>query len=280
MFKLNSNEHIQEEIISKISHLQLSETDDDNSKYGSPALDSRLLEVIRELPHHLKQKLYSLIPKTNYQLIKQNDDSIYYGILENQQKQGEGIQIWPKIGNLLEGLWENDQLEGYCRMNYANGDIFECQFKQGKTNGFGIFKSQKKLVKGLWIDNTIQGEGQEIKSDGTKYFGQFQNGKKEGRGILILKDECKYEGQFKNNTFHGQGTFQWNDGSVYTGTFINGQILGFGQYMNSNRIQMIGHFTELKQPRVDQKEINQHLQTIIFVNQQNQTLMIEKIRTL
>ncbi|CAD8181786.1 unnamed protein product [Paramecium pentaurelia] len=280
MFNIQSNEQIQQEIISKISHLQLSETDDDNSRQGSPALDSRLLEVIRELPQHLKQKLGSLIPKTNYQLIKQNDDSIYYGIMENLQKQGEGIQIWSKAGNLLEGQWENDQLEGYCRMNYANGDSFECQFKQGRTNGFGIFKSQKKIVKGLWIDNAIQGEGQEIKIDGTKYFGQFYNGKKDGRGILILNDGCKYEGQFKNNLFHGEGTFLWNDGSNYTGTFTKGLILGFGQYMNGNGIQMIGQFTELKQPRGCNEEKNQHLQTIVFVNQYNQSLMIEKIRTL
>ncbi|CAD8171562.1 unnamed protein product [Paramecium octaurelia] len=118
------------ELILKKIHVQDNQTkvldikvilaDDDNSRQCSPALDSRLLEVIRDLPQHLKQKLDSLIQKTNYQLIKQNDDCIYYGIMENYQKQGVGVQIWPKIGNLLEGKWENDQLEGYCRMNYAN----------------------------------------------------------------------------------------------------------------------------------------------------------------
>ncbi|CAD8082511.1 unnamed protein product [Paramecium sonneborni] len=280
MFKMNSNELLQEEVIQKISHLQLSETDDDNSRQCSPALDSRLLEMINELPHHQQQKLNSLIPKTNYQLIKQNDESIYYGMIENQQKQGEGIQIWQKTNNFLEGQWENDQLEGLCRMYYANGDSFECQFKQGKTNGFGVYKSQKKIVKGLWIDNTIQGEGQEIKIDGSRYFGQFCNGKKEGRGILMLKDGCKYEGQFENNQFNGEGTFLWNDGSYYTGTFKNGKILGFGFYMNSGGISMIGHFTELKKTNRDNQEKNQHLQTILFVNQYNQNLMIEKIRIL
>ncbi|CAK86873.1 unnamed protein product (macronuclear) [Paramecium tetraurelia] len=198
--QIHMNQQIsQEYFIQKFSSLHLSETDDDTSRSESPVLDSRLMEFVGGLPAHIKIKLENFKPSQNFQLSKQNDGSIYFGMMEDSLKHGIGIQLWPKIGNLLKGTWQNDLLEGVCTMYYSNGDMqlqqsyssFEAQFSQGKTVGFGMFKSEKKVVKGIWINNQLQGEGQEMKSDGTTYQGQFWDGRKQGRGIQMFSDGCK-----------------------------------------------------------------------------------------
>ncbi|CAD8132792.1 unnamed protein product [Paramecium pentaurelia] len=270
----------QEYFIQKFASLHLSETDDDTSRSQSPVLDSRLIEFLSGLPVHIKQKLENFKPSPNFQFSKQNDESIYFGLMEGGLKHGIGIQLWPKIGNLLKGTWQNDLLEGVCTMFYFNGDIFEAYFLQGTTNGFGMFKSEKKVVKGIWINNQLQGEGQELKNDGTTYFGQFWNSRKQGRGIQMFPDGCKYEGFFQNNKFEGDGIFTWSDGSYYQGQFHKGLIRGFGFYNNNNGLQLIGHFQEIKKTDTTDQNLNKNLQTITFQNQYNQTLRIEKIRNL
>ncbi|CAK94999.1 unnamed protein product (macronuclear) [Paramecium tetraurelia] len=259
-----------EYFIQKFASLHLSETDDDTSRSQSPLLDSRLKELLKNFK-----------PSSNFQLSKQNDESIYFGLMEGSLKHGEGIQLWPKIGNLLKGTWQNDLLEGVCTMFYANGDVFEAYFSQGTTIGYGMFKSEKKVVKGIWINNQLQGEGQELRSDGTTYQGQFWAGRKEGRGIQMFADRCKYEGFFQNNKFEGDGIFTWSDGSYYSGQFHKGLIRGFGNYNNNNGLQLIGQFQEMKKTDItDQNLKKKNLQTITFLNQYNQTLLIEKIRIL
>ncbi|CAD8168251.1 unnamed protein product [Paramecium octaurelia] len=270
----------QEYFIQKFSSLHLSETDDDTSRSESPVLDSRLMEFVSGLPAHIKIKLENFKPSQNFQLSKQNDGSIYFGMMEDSLKHGIGIQLWPKIGNLLKGTWQNDLLEGVCTMYYSNGDIFEAQFSQGKTVGFGMFKSEKKVVKGIWINNQLQGEGQEIKSDGTTYQGQFWDGRKQGRGIQMFSDGCKYIGFFQNNKFEGDGLFTWSDGSYYQGQFHRGLIRGFGNYSNNNGLQLMGQFQEIKKSELPEQNLNKNIQTISFLNQYNQTLLIEKIRIL
>ncbi|CAD8103537.1 unnamed protein product [Paramecium sonneborni] len=270
----------QENFVQKFASLVLSETDDDTSRNESPVLDSRLIEIVSGLSAQKKIKLENFKPSQNFQLSKQSDESIYYGMMEQSLKHGVGIQLWPKIGNLVKGTWQNDLLEGVCTMFYSNGDIFEAQFSQGRTIGFGMFKSEKKVVKGIWVNNQLQGEGQEIKSDGTTYFGQFWEGRKHGRGIQMFPDGCKYEGFFKNNKFEGDGIFIWSDGSYYQGQFHKGLIRGIGNYNNNNGLQLIGQFQEIKKMESPEQNINKNLQTITFINQYNQTLLIEKIRIL
>ncbi|CAD8089788.1 unnamed protein product [Paramecium sonneborni] len=270
----------QEYFIHKFASISLSETDDDNSKQSSPALDSRLIEFVWELPAHIKQKLENFKPNPDFQLSKQNDESVYFGILVSGLKHGNGIQVWPQSGNLLIGTWQYDLLEGVCTMHYRNGDIFEAQFQSGRTNGFGMFKSDKKIVKGIWINNLLEGEGQEIKTDGTRFFGQFYNGKKQGKGMQVFLDGCKYEGSFENNKFSGEGIFYWSDGSYYRGQFQKGLIMGFGSYINNNGLELIGLFSELKKTQAKEIGLNKNLQSIMYINQYNQSLLIEKIHLL
>ncbi|CAD8148279.1 unnamed protein product [Paramecium octaurelia] len=270
----------QEYFIHKFASISLSETDDDNSKQSSPALDSRLLEFVSALPQHIKQKLENFKPHSDFQVSKQSDESVYFGTLESGLKHGNGIQVWPQVGNLLIGTWQNDLLQGFCTMHYRNGDIFEAQFQNGRTNGFGMFISEKKIVKGIWINNQLEGEAQEIKSDGTRFYGQFHNGKKNGRGIQVFPDGCKYEGSFENNQFQGDGTFHWSDGSYYQGQFQKGLIMGFGNYVNNNGLLLIGQFSEVKKTQSKEVGLNKNLQSIMYINQYNQSLLIEKIHLL
>ncbi|CAD8077452.1 unnamed protein product [Paramecium primaurelia] len=265
----------------KIVELSLNENDVvlQNRHRRIPQKDERINELLKKIPSEIRQMydclgpIYEINPK--YQIIYQNDGSIYFGQGVGGRKIGTGIQIWPEQGNILDGNWENDELEGQCRMVYSNKDIFECLFKQGRANGFGVFQSQKKIVKGIWIDNNLSGEGQEFRKDGQRYYGQFQDGQKNGQGIIYFKDGCKYEGELRKNREDGMGTMIWSDCSYYDGEFRLGVIKGRGVYSSGNGYSLMGYFQEEVQ-----KDKKQKIQRIIYKHESGSKLIIEKIRQL
>ncbi|CAD8084811.1 unnamed protein product [Paramecium sonneborni] len=273
----NVNE--QKKLSEKINELSLNETDDEIQKIKQWKLqkDERINELLRKFPCEFRQMYDCLGPvyeiNEKYKISYQIDGSIYFGLEMNGIKIGTGIQIWPDLGNILDGNWENDVLNGYCRMVYSNKDIFECLFSQGKANGFGIFQSQKRIVKGIWKDNNLQGEGQEFRKDGQRYYGQFQDGQKNGQGIIYYKDGCKYEGRLRKNKLDGIGIMIWSDCSKYEGEFRLGVIKGKGIYLSGNGYSLKGYFQEEVQ-----KDGNMKIQRIVFINESGSKLIIEKIR--
>ncbi|CAK56847.1 unnamed protein product (macronuclear) [Paramecium tetraurelia] len=259
-----------------------------NSHKTSQQKDERINELLRKIPSEIRQiydslgPLYDVNPK--YQIIQQNDGSVYFVQGDGSRKIGTGVQIWPEQGNVLDGNWDNDQLEGYCRMVYSNKDIyqliikvisFEYLFKQGRANGFGLFQTSEKTVKGIWIDNNLSGEGQEFRKDGQRYYGQFQDGQKNGQGIIYFKDGYKYEGELRKNLADGSGTMIWSDCSYYDGEFRLGVIKGRGVYLSGNGYSLMGYFKEEAQ-----KERKKKIQRIIYKNESGSNLIIEKIRQL
>jgi 1-phosphatidylinositol-4-phosphate 5-kinase len=42
-------------------------------------------------------------------------------------------------GGYVDGDWANDQLNGFAKKVYANGDIYEGIWKDNKRNGKGFF---------------------------------------------------------------------------------------------------------------------------------------------
>ena len=66
---------------------------------------------------------------------------------------------------------------------YANGDIYQGQFKNDKFHGKGYYRSAL----------------------GITYEGDYVNGIKEGHGKYTLVNGDVFEGAFKNGKFNGQG---------------------------------------------------------------------------
>lgn len=82
--------------------------DDDNSKLlsQSPLLDSQISEMLKKIPSVIRELYESLGPLyeilQTYEILN-SDESIYYGQVVNKKKHGTGIEIWPQLGNILDG---------------------------------------------------------------------------------------------------------------------------------------------------------------------------------
>ncbi|CAD8062620.1 unnamed protein product [Paramecium primaurelia] len=263
----------------KMSQILQNDTNDEISQSlaNSPSLDISLETVLKKLQSKKIRQLYQDLGPVydindNYEIRNFDDDSCYFGQVENDQKNGTGILVWSSIGNILDGIWVNNELNGFCRMIYSNGDIFESEFKFGKANGFGVFQTKSKVVKGLWKNNVLNGEGQEIRRDGQKYYGQFEDGQKNGKGIIYYKDGCKYEGEISKNKINGKGILVWNDSSYYEGEFSNGIINGSGIYVSGNGQSLSGYFEEISN--------KDRIQRIQYIHNSGSQKLIEKIRQL
>ncbi|CAD8156429.1 unnamed protein product [Paramecium octaurelia] len=263
----------------KLSQVYQNDTNDEISQSlaNSPSVNTNLQVVLKKLQSKKIRQLYQELGPVydideNYEIRNFDDDSCYFGQVENDQKNGTGILVWSVVGNILDGIWVNNELNGFCRMIYSNGDIFECEFKYGKANGFGVFSTKSKVVKGLWSNNVLNGEGQEIRSDGSKYFGQFKDGQKNGKGIIYFKDGCKYEGEISKNKLDGKGILVWNDSSYYEGEFRSGIINGSGIYVSGNGNSLSGYFEEISN--------KDRIQRIQCIHNSGSERFIEKIRYL
>lgn len=81
-------------------------------------------------------------PKTRIQrpLVTLDDGSIYQGEWDEKTnlKDGKGIQIWPD-GSRYDGLWVDDQAEGYGRLiSVSSQVVYEGYWKGDKKQGTGL----------------------------------------------------------------------------------------------------------------------------------------------
>ncbi len=98
-------------------------------------------------------------------------------------KDGVGIFFW-KDGTKYEGQFTEDDISGYGRKMYCNGEYYIGDFNKGKANGSGTFQDiQGGRYKGEWKDDKQHGFGKEILNNGEAvYEGYFEEGKKNGSG--------------------------------------------------------------------------------------------------
>jgi len=72
------------------------------------------------------------------------------------------------------------------RTEFANKDTMIGQRKQGKSNGYAVFKG----------------------ANGESYHGQWVDGKREGYGMLKWPNKDEYHGQWTNHRRNGEGVFK------------------------------------------------------------------------
>jgi len=87
-------------------------------------------------------------------------------IMKREMRHGHGILIaWP-TGNLYEGQWMNDKLNGLARMIKTDGSVFE----------------------GAWVNDQQTGLGKMTLDNGTTFEGKFFQGRKHGHGKFQWED--------------------------------------------------------------------------------------------
>lgn len=116
---------------------------------------------------------------------------------------------------------------------YPNGDVYDCEFSDGKPNGRGIYTSKELTYVGDFHKGLFHGdaevkwtneENQIIKT----FEGTYVKGFISGQGEMIwYQDEQitqTYTGEFLNNQFSGAGELVIKDHEVQKGMFVNGKL--------------------------------------------------------
>ena len=100
------------------------------------------------------QSEYNIVYPTLFKIY--NNSGIYYGEIENNKKNGIGIQFNQK--NEYEGIWKNGEIIKGKAVYYSDQGniIYEGDFKDGIENGYGekIYPN-KRVYKGKFVNGKI-----------------------------------------------------------------------------------------------------------------------------
>jgi hypothetical protein len=187
--------------------------------------------------------IFSCLPKTDWTLMQEGDSmsGISYVIANLQNRTFMNVS---NLGNTIKfTLYKQEQstakcisgdcVNGFGKMQYETGDVYEGQFLNSQRIGMGkyIWAADKSYYEGSWLSDTMNGFGTYYKPDGTK----------EKESYLMLgnyidldtskKDFCQY-GDCKN----GFGLYYYNGGQLYLGHFQFGLQNGLGLYESKDGI--------------------------------------------
>ena len=145
----------------------------------------------------------------------------YDGGWKDDKKYGIGTLF--DNGDKYTGDFVDDKYNGNGTLCGKNGEIFECEFKEGKPDGLG----RVTLVNGdVYIGNFVKGkicDQVSIKyKNGESYDGYYKDNKKWGYGCFNFKNGDTYVGDFENDLFNGEGILTKSNGEVQKGIFKDG----------------------------------------------------------
>ena len=145
----------------------------------------------------------------------------YDGGWKDDKKYGIGTLF--DNGDKYTGDFINDKYNGNGTLCGKNGEIYECEFKDGKPNGLG----RVTLVNGdIYIGNFENGkicDQVSIKyKNGESYDGYYKDNKKWGYGCFNFKNGDSYVGDFENDLFNGEGILTKSNGEIQKGIFKDG----------------------------------------------------------
>ena len=147
----------------------------------------------------------------------------YDGGWKDDKKYGIGTLF--DNGDKYTGDFVDDKYCGNGTLCGKNGEIFECEFKDGKPDGLG----RVTLVNGdVYIGNFVNGkicDQVSIKyKNGESYDGYYKDNKKWGYGCFNFKNGDTYVGDFENDLFNGEGILTKTNGEIEKGIFKNGVL--------------------------------------------------------
>ena len=145
----------------------------------------------------------------------------YDGGWKDDKKYGIGTLF--DNGDKYTGDFVDDKYNGNGTLCGKNGEIFECEFKNGKPHGLG----RVTLVNGdVYIGNFEEGkicDQVSIKyKNGESYDGYYKDNKKWGYGCFNFKNGDTYVGDFENDLFNGEGILTKSNGEIQKGIFKDG----------------------------------------------------------
>lgn len=89
---------------------------------------------------------------------------------------------------------------------WADGEIYEGEFTNGKYHGIGSCLAGRGLE--VCLDLLLV-EGVYYWPTGMKHYGEFANGEISGLGVRFYLEGDIYFGEWSRGKNHGKGTFYW-----------------------------------------------------------------------
>ena len=101
------------------------------------------------------------------------------------------------------------QMHGRGVYRYADGTVYEGDFKDGKKHGRGVYRfANGSVYEGDWKDGKEHGQGVCRYADGAVYEGNWKDSNMYGRGVLRYANGVMYEGDFNDDKLHGRGVLR------------------------------------------------------------------------
>ena len=249
-FPLDPNKHITQNHFNSTSSNRIKEeTREITMSYSTESLDNnptiaKLNELVPKFELDEKEKYNLSLLKVKTKALLYPTGAIYKGTVnDNMIKEGYGKLYLPN-GNIYEGFFMDNCMEGRGRLISIEGYIIEGDFVNDNVSGYGKWMDMNGTVyKGNWLLNKKNGMGEEIYLDGSHYFGKFEQGKKNGKGKFTFKEGNSYEGEFCNNEMKGEGKYKFKDGRMYLGQFNNNKMNGYGLFYWPDKKIYYGHYT-------------------------------------
>jgi len=171
-------------------------------------------------------------------------------------------------GNIAEGNWKDNRLDGYGSYEIKTVSKYIGQFKNGQFCGQGsiTYNNNSKYV-GEWKDSKFDGKGTMTFANGAKYVGEWKDNKVTESGSFYTPDGVKHRIEWKDdkakekgyiiyiknpknsekfilkdNKFTGNGTIVNLYGDVYTGEIKDGNTSGQGIKIYRDGSEYIGQW--------------------------------------
>jgi len=123
------------------------------------------------------------------------------GLFEDGQMEGLGTASCID-GRKLQGLFNNDYLEGEGEAIYASGDRYQGNFKKGIRYGQGTYTVFKgSVISGFWDGDYVIGQGKIIYNNGDVYEGDLYEDRRHGWGTYTYEDKTSTTGLWENGEY-------------------------------------------------------------------------------
>ncbi|MGY8949370.1 MAG: retroviral-like aspartic protease family protein [Flavobacteriales bacterium] len=140
-----------------------------------------------------------------------------------------------------------NQMDGFGKLTFDDGSIYEGYFKKNKRDGFGkLTSADGNNYEGDWVKDEKDGFGKYKSADGNTYEGNYKNNMKNGEGeysYQIANQKITEEGVFKNDMFFsGVKLTDINNGTFLKSVFKNGDRIKLVQTSPQFTIESNGSY--------------------------------------
>jgi hypothetical protein len=206
------------------------------------------------------------IPNTNQIKLLRLKNGIYYGGVDDEDRQTGLGALMGADGTIFEGYYLEGMRVGKGRLVKANGELYIGDFNhEGIVSG--EFHKDSFTYIGNFSNDVPERQGKEIYQDGGVFIGEFSSGFKVRQGEHTFPDgavvsgrwgedgsglehgeyrfteEHKYKGDFKDGQFNGLGCYEWPGKVVYEGEFFQNKRQGEGRISWSDGSSVKGTWT-------------------------------------